>query len=85
MAGTKKGAKKAAATRKKNAAKKSPAKKSPAKKSAAKKSAAKKSKPGKHLVSTTFGGRKFSCAGKKVKVGKKKEKVARVFCRRAAK
>jgi hypothetical protein len=53
----------------------SKAKKSPAKKAAAHK--------GKKVASASFGGAKFACHGKKVRVGKKRTKVARVFCARA--
>lgn len=81
---------------KKKASKKSPAKKkSPARKKAKKttskksparrKSSKKAVRHGKTVASPTFGGKKFKCAGKKVRVGKKTTKVARVFCRRAEK
>ncbi len=72
--------------KKKPAAKKKVAKKSTAKKAAPKRKAAKKkSSPGKTIASPTYDNKKFNCAGKKVKAGKSKTKVARVFCRRADK
>lgn len=55
--------------------------KSSAKKSGSKKPAAHK---GKKVASASFGGRKFDCRGLKVRVSKKKTKVARVFCSRTA-
>lgn len=41
-----------------------------------------KSAPGKHVGSHTFGGRKFDCAGKRVRSGKSTKKSPRIFCRR---
>lgn len=79
-------AKKAAATRKRNAA---AGKKGSSKKSSAKKSSAKKSvHHGKTVASPTYAGKKFKCAGKTVKAGRKggrRKMVPRVFCRRAEK
>jgi hypothetical protein len=49
-----------------------------------KKSASKRMKGGKKVATAKFDGMSFICKGKKVRAGKKKTKVARVFCARKA-
>ncbi len=49
----------------------------------AKKSAS-KMKGGRKVATAKFDGMSFVCKGKKVRAGKKKTKVARVFCARKA-
>lgn len=44
-----------------------------------------KSSGGKTIASHGFGGRKFSCYGKRVRAGKKSTKVPRIFCARTDK
>lgn len=39
-------------------------------------------KGGKTIGTHSFGGRKFSCYGKRVRAGKGRKKVARIFCGR---
>lgn len=41
-----------------------------------------KNVPGKHVGSHTFGGRRFDCAGKRVRSGRAAKKSPRIFCRR---
>ena len=55
-------------------------------KKAAKKGARKSKamKGGKKVATAKFAGMSFTCKGKKVRAGKKKTKVARVFCARKA-
>ncbi len=37
------------------------------------------------IAGHSYGGRKFACYGKRVKAGRKKTKVPRIFCARADK
>ncbi len=44
--------------------------------------AKRKSHPGKPVGAHTFAGRKFNCAGKRVRAGKSSKRVPRIFCRK---
>lgn len=47
--------------------------------------AKRKSHSGKHVGSHTFAGRKFDCAGKRVRSGKSTKKSPRIFCHKEKK